>query len=134
MSSLLLAVSLSQKTALLETTTKSAETFRRLMDSNIVGVVIADIHGGLSYANDVFLSQLGYTREEFDTAKIRWTSLTPSEHLHLDEIAIQQLRSTGSFSPFEKEYFHKNGTRMPILLGGTYIDSTQTDVVAFVLA
>src|SRR5712672_1622937 len=50
---------------------------RRLVDSNIVGMVIWDIRGGITDANQAFLDIVGYSRE--DLASLRWTELTPAE-------------------------------------------------------
>jgi transcriptional regulator with GAF, ATPase, and Fis domain len=43
------------------------------------------------------------------------------------------LKATGIFQPFEKEYFRKDGTRVPVLLGGTLFEGVGKEGVAFVL-
>jgi GAF domain-containing protein len=50
---------------------------RRLVDSNIVGVVIWDVDGRIIEANQAFLDIVGYARE--DLVSLRWTELTPSD-------------------------------------------------------
>src|SRR5262249_51132137 len=47
--------------------------------------------------------------------------------------ALAELRSTGSFQPFEKEYFRKDGTRVPVLVGGALFKEGGNETVAFVL-
>jgi hypothetical protein len=43
------------------------------------------------------------------------------------------LRSTGSFQPFEKEYIRRDGTRVPVLVGGALFEGSDNQGVAFVL-
>jgi C4-dicarboxylate-specific signal transduction histidine kinase len=44
-----------------------------------------------------------------------------------------ELRATGSCKAFEKEYFRKDGTRVPVLVGGATFGESRDDGVAFVL-
>ena len=44
-----------------------------------------------------------------------------------------RVKATGSFQPFEKEYFRKDGSRVPVLLGGALFESSGNEGVAFVL-
>ncbi|MBV9734228.1 MAG: histidine kinase, partial [Verrucomicrobia bacterium] len=41
--------------------------------------------------------------------------------------------STGIFQPFEKEYFRKDGSRVPVLMGGAIFEGSGSEGVAFVL-
>src|SRR5262249_25572094 len=47
--------------------------------------------------------------------------------------AVAELRSTGTFQPFEKEYFRKDGSRMPVLIGGALFEESGNEGVAFVV-
>jgi len=44
----------------------SAMRFRRLAESNVVGIVRYRMDGSLIDANQAFLDMLGFTREEFE--------------------------------------------------------------------
>jgi PAS domain S-box-containing protein len=113
---------------------KERETrIRRLVDANIVGIFVADIEGRIFEANDAFLRILGYDRDDLASGRVRRTELTPPEWRERDERALAELRSTGSFQPFEKEYFRKDGSRVPVLVGVALFEQGGEEGVAFVL-
>ena len=69
----------------------------------------------------------------FVTGRVRWTDLTPEEWSEHNERAVSELKSTGIFQPYEKEYFRKDGGRAPVLLGGALFEKGGSEGVAFVL-
>ncbi|HYS82885.1 MAG TPA: GAF domain-containing protein, partial [Anaeromyxobacteraceae bacterium] len=87
---------------------------QRLVDANIVGVLISEPDGRVFEANDAFLRIVGYTRDDLAFGRIRWTELTPPEWHAASQRAVAQLRATGSADLFEKEYLRKDGTRVPV--------------------
>jgi PAS domain S-box-containing protein len=106
---------------------------RRLVDANIVGIVIWDIEGRILEANDAFLHMLGYDRENLASGRLNWTDLTPAEWRDRDARAAEELRRTGTVQPSEKEYFRKDGSRVPVLLGGVMFEQSPNQGVSFVL-
>jgi PAS domain S-box-containing protein len=105
---------------------------RRLVDSNIIGIVMADFEGRILEANDAFLEMGGYDREDLAFGRVRWTEMTPAEWLGVSQRAVAQLRATGSCEPFEKEYFRKDGSRVPVLVGAAAFEG-RDEGVSFVL-
>jgi len=106
---------------------------RRLVDANVVGIVMWNLKGSITGANDAFLRMLQYDGEDLASGRMRWTDLTPSEWRSHDERALSDLKNTGIFQPFEKEYFRKDGSRIPVLLGGALFEGSGHEGVAFVL-
>ena len=106
---------------------------RRLIDANIIGIFIWDFDGRIIEANDAFLTIVGYDREDLVADGIRWTDLTPSEWHDLDARLVEEIKLTGRLPPFEKEYFRKNGSRVPVLIGVTTLEEGGTQGIAFVL-
>jgi PAS domain S-box-containing protein len=106
---------------------------RRLVDSNIIGIVIGDSVGHISEANDAFLDILGYSRDDVNSGRVRWPDLTPPEWRLPTERAITELKEIGTSKPFEKEYIRKDGRRVPVLVGVATLDDTPEKSVAFVL-
>jgi PAS domain S-box-containing protein len=111
---------------------QSEARFRRLFDANVIGVIFADLDGTITGANDAFLSMVGYTRAELIAGEIRWHDLTPPEHWARDQQALAELQQRGICTSWEKEYFRKDGQRVPILVGGALLDSSNT-AICFVL-
>jgi len=56
---------------------------------------------------------VGYSRDDLVSGSLRWTALTPAEWNYAHERAAAETRATGSHTPFEKEYFRKDGSRVP---------------------
>ena len=106
---------------------------RRLVDSNIIGICIWDFEGRIIEANEAFLHMVGYSRDDLVSRRMRWPELTPTEWAAADERAVAELRATGSCKTFEKEYFRKDGSRVPVLLGAATFGESQDQGVAFVL-
>ena len=106
---------------------------RRLVEANVVGIVMWNLEGAITGANDAFLRMVQYDRDDLASGRMRWTDLTPLEWRDDDERAVADLKATGSFQPFEKEYFRKDGSRVAVLLGGALFEGTGNEGVAFVL-
>ncbi|MDX8494781.1 AAA family ATPase [Mesorhizobium sp. VK22B] len=105
---------------------------RRLVDANIIGIFIADREDRILEANDAFLRIVGYGREDFVPGRVRWTELSPPEWRERDVLTQAELNSTGIVQPFEKEYFRKDGGRVPVLVGAALFKEGG-DSLAFVL-
>jgi len=106
---------------------------RRLVDANIMGIYIWNLQGEILEANEAFLHILGYRREDLVSGGLRWTDLTPPEWRGRDAQAQAELIATGTIQPFEKEYFRKDGSRVPALLGCATFEGSGNEGVAFVL-
>jgi len=106
---------------------------RRLVDSDVIGILIWDFQGRIIEANQAFLDMVGYAREDLVSGRLRWRELTPTEWRDADDRAIAELKATGTSRPREKEYFRKDGSRVPVLLGATTFGDGQDEGVAFVL-
>ena len=106
---------------------------RRLVDANIVGVLISNLEGPIFEANDAFLQMVQYRREDVTSGRLRWTDLTPPEWHAVTERAVAQLRTTGTCEMYEKEYFRSDGSRVPVLVAATVIGDARSETLAFVL-
>ncbi|WP_437974886.1 AAA family ATPase [Sorangium sp. So ce295] len=106
---------------------------RRLVDSNIIGIAVWDLDGRVIDANDALLGMLGYSREDLTSGTLRWADLTPPEFKEPTQRTLDQVRITGEFGPLEKEYFRKDGSRVPVVIGGARFEGSESQGVAFFL-
>jgi PAS domain S-box-containing protein len=106
---------------------------RRLVDSNIIGIFISGLKGRVLEANDAFLHLVGHDRDDLVSGRIRWTDLTPPEWRERDKRALAELSSNTIAQPYEKEFFRKDGSRVPVLVGGALFEGGSNEGVAFVV-
>lgn len=106
---------------------------RRLVDSNVMGIVIWHRDGQIIDANDTFLHMIGYNRNDLKAGRLDWRDLTPSEWHRADERRLEELATRGTAQPYEKEYLHKSGHRVPVLVGAAVFQEGSDDGVAFVV-
>jgi PAS domain S-box-containing protein len=107
---------------------------RRLVDANIIGIFIRSVPGDgpILEANDAFLRMVGYDREDLISGRVKWAELTPPEWRDSDARVIAEMKTTGTVRAYQKEYFRKDGSRVPVLIGAASLESG-THAVAFVL-
>jgi len=111
----------------------SAERFERWQSSNFIGILQSTATGDIIDANDTMLSMIGYTRQDLESKSLDWNKLTPPEFNHLDLKAIEEAAEKGSWTPFEKEYIHKDGHRVPIRIGGSLFKHDTEQYIVFVV-
>jgi PAS domain S-box-containing protein len=112
---------------------KREAKIRRLVDANIIGIYIVDLGGPILESNDAYLRMLGYDRRDIVSGRLRWTDLTPPEWHAADKRRVERVRRIGHLQPFEKEFFRKDGTRVPVLLGVARFKEPRNEAVVFAL-
>ncbi len=111
----------------------SEARFSRLVQSNLIGVIMADRAGNITEANDAFLRMVGYTREDLLSGELHLDEMTPPEYRTLDLQRIEEDKSGVANTPWEKEYIRKDGGRIPVLVGFAPLEDAKDETVAFVL-
>ena len=99
---------------------------RRLFDSNIIGITIRDLDGQIVDANNEFLRMVGYDHEDLTSGRMSWADMIPPEWRERDALAMSELKVNGTVQPFEKEYFRKDGSRLPVLVGIASLEGQRT--------
>ncbi|WP_322400610.1 PAS domain S-box protein [Massilia luteola] len=113
---------------------RASETrFRRLAESNVVGMVRYRMDGAIIDANQAFLDMLGYSRAEFERGGLDSRTLTPPEWTDATARAMEQLRTTGRVENLVKEYFRKDGSRASVQMGSVTLDDPPTEGLAVMI-
>ncbi|HWE35455.1 MAG TPA: PAS domain S-box protein [Isosphaeraceae bacterium] len=108
--------------------------FRRLDQSGILGILVADVDENLILdANDAFLDLIGATREDLAAGPLDWQAMTPPEYREIDARAVAQLRETGVCDPFVKEFIGLHGRRVSVLLGAALLDAGTSRCIVFLI-
>jgi PAS domain S-box-containing protein len=114
------------------TVQQSNQLLGRLRDSNVLGVVVSS-EEGVHDANDAFLDLIGRTRSDLESGQIAWRAITPQKYAAADDDALEQMRQTGALQPYEKEYVHRDGHLVPVVLGAAVIDRNPLRWATFVV-
>ena len=112
---------------------ESEARFRRLFESNMIGIMFWDLKGAITAANDAFLDTLGYTQDDLRLGRLHWDHITRPGRLNLDEKAFIEMRETGACTPFVREFVRQDGTHVTLLFGAALLEGSQTKVVCFTL-
>jgi PAS domain S-box-containing protein len=111
---------------------ESTALLGRLRDANVLGVMLVSEQGILE-ANDALLDIIGYDRDEVAAGNLSLQDLTPPESAGRDREAIGELRRTGAIQPYDKDYVHRDGHRVPVLVGSALVDRRPLRWVTFVV-
>jgi two-component system cell cycle sensor histidine kinase/response regulator CckA len=111
---------------------ESEARFRSVFDSGMIGIAFWNGER-IVQANEALLAILGYDRADLEAGLLRHGRLTPPEHAAADQQATAEVVAAGACAPYEKEFWHKDGRRVPVLVGGAALSRDRPDGVFFVL-
>jgi PAS domain S-box-containing protein len=106
---------------------------RRLIDANLIGISIWQADGRILDANDEFLRITGYDRVDLGSGRLRWSDLMLAESRELTLRVLEKVRGGGEQKPEERELLRKDGSRVPVLAGGTTFAGAPDEGVGFVI-
>jgi PAS domain S-box-containing protein len=106
---------------------------RRIAESDMIGVLFWTLGGRITYANDYLLQLVGYTPDDVARERIDWRAITPPEWAPVDDRAIELVKAHGVARSFEKEYLHRNGLRVPVLLSAAVFEGSEQEGVTLVV-
>jgi PAS domain S-box-containing protein len=106
---------------------------RRLVDANIIGIATWNVEGAILASNEAFLRIVQYEHEDVAAGRVRWWDMIPADWRERAQSALAEVIQTGTVQPFESEFFRKDGSRVPVLIGATLFQEGGNDGVAFVL-
>jgi PAS domain S-box-containing protein len=107
---------------------------RALIDSNIIGITSADVEEKVIVeANDAWRHMTGYTQEDVHSRTLILEKITPPEQAPIFERASQEFNACGHNTPFETELVCKDGSRLPVLIGGVLFQEHPRQMISFTL-
>ncbi|TNC66573.1 PAS domain-containing sensor histidine kinase [Rubellimicrobium roseum] len=107
---------------------RSEERLRNVLTIRTVGVMFWGEGFGLTDMNEAFLRMTGFTREE--ALGKTWQELTPPEFHEASWKAVGEVTTLGETTPYEKQYYRKDGSRWWGLFAARRVGD---EVVEFVL-
>jgi PAS domain S-box-containing protein len=110
----------------------SEARFRSVFESGMIGIAFWNGER-ITSANDTLLRMLGYTRADMDAGLLHHGRLSPPGYEEADRRATVETQTRGSCTPYEKEFLRKDGSRVPVLVGGARLSDDMRDAVFFVL-
>lgn len=123
---LVLSNDVTEKINVLRKLQVSEARFRRVFDSKMTGFLFWDASGTITEANDFFLEMVGYTRSDLEEGRMHLDKMTPPEYARAQQHALDQIKANGVCEPFEKEYFRKDGSRLPVMIGAADISDSES--------
>ncbi len=90
-----------------------------LFDLLPIGLALTKMDGEFVNFNEAFAMIIGYKSSEIK--KLTYWDLTPEKYKAQEEVQLNRLNKTGKYGPYEKEYIHKSGKRIPVRLNGRII-------------
>ncbi len=99
---------------------KSEDYNRLLFNYSPIGLALCKMNGELVDVNPAYANIIGRTIQE--TLKLTYWDITPEKYASLEAMQLKNLEETGSYGPYEKEYIHKNGQLIPVVLSGLIIE------------
>src|SRR5260221_3484461 len=111
----------------------SERKFRSLVESNILGVVVADVDGRIYEVNERVAHMVGYSKDELLSRTFNWQHLVPPDAREAQAQMTRTLLSTGVVPPQEGEYLRKDGSRLPVLAAATLLDQERDLALGVIL-
>ncbi len=109
------------KQKVVENALQASEFYNRtLFDQSPVGLALCQMNGDLIDVNATYAEIIGYTIDE--ALKLSYWDITPKQYAEEEQQQLRDLKITGQYGPYEKEYLHKDGHLIPVRLQGRLLD------------
>jgi polar amino acid transport system substrate-binding protein len=99
---------------------ESENQLRMLIEQSPIGLGLCKIDGSLVTVNPAYAQIIGYSVAE--TLQLTYWDITPDKYAPQEEKYLEQLETEGRYGPYEKEYIHKDGHFVPVLVQGLLIE------------
>lgn len=100
---------------------------RTLFETASIGLAVCKPDGTLVDINHSYANILGRDIEE--TKKLTYWQITPEDYFEQELLQLENLKTKKYYGPYEKEYLHKNGHRVPVRLSGRLIEQNGVELI-----
>lgn len=97
----------------------SEEKLRTMFEMSPLGIARNAMDGSFIEANAAFLKIVGHSLDDLN--RLSYWDLTPETYSAQEDVQLESLRTQAKYGPYEKEYIHKEGHRVPVRLNGVQI-------------
>ncbi len=112
---------------------RSEVTLRTIFESNVLPIVFWRAGGRITEANDAYLRLVQCTRRALEAGEVRWDRLTPPDHLHVDQHAIEEVSRGDVCTPYRTDYVLRDGRRVPVLVATDRLSGDRDHGVGFAI-
>ena len=91
-----------------------------LFETSPIGLALCKMDGTLAEINPAYANILG--RSVDDTKNHTYWEITPEDYAEEEQKQLANLNDKGKYGPYEKEYIHADGHRVPVRLRGQIIE------------
>ncbi|WP_437539563.1 PAS domain S-box protein [Sorangium sp. So ce726] len=113
---------------------ESEARLRNIFYSDMAPMAFWTHDGRIIEANDAYLKLVGHTREEVAAGLVRWDADRLPEDRAAGDRALAELRSSRwAFTPFERTYVLRDGTRIKMLVSGCLLPGQRYEEAGFAI-
>lgn len=100
---------------------RASERYNRILfEQSPTGLALVTMDGKFVDVNTAFAKIIGRTVNE--VLPLTYWDVTPTSYSLQEQAQLDSLNTTGRYGPYEKEYIHKDGHPVPVLLNGLIIE------------
>lgn len=93
---------------------------RMLFETSPIGLALCRMDGSLVDINSAYANIVGRGIDE--TKQLSYFDITPEDYADDEQQQLESLKKTKHYGPYEKEYLHKDGHRIPVSLLGQIVE------------
>ena len=106
---------------------KSEQYNRMLFEESSIGLLLCKMNGDIVDVNSACASIIGRTVDE--TLSLSYWDVTPEKYAQQEQEQLESLKKIHRYGPYEKEYLHKDGHRVPVRLSGRLIEQNGESLI-----
>ena len=110
----------------------TSERYKRILDANLVGIVLYERDFSIIDVNDAYLAIVGYSRQELTSVRGILEGAIAASRPEEVSALMDELRSHGFYRSRELMLQCKDGTLAPVLSSGAHVGPNNSQTVGFI--